>query len=103
MPGGDVQALSWVRWMMPAGGADSSAKDQWIRGRLDVLEQKWPVMGGHGRAVEWLQMWADLGGAPGTIDPVTANRAHVAAYVQELTQQPRRLRRTVVSIDSGVG
>lgn len=87
-----------------------------------VLEEKWPVLAGHQRAVEWLRVWADLGRAPGTIDayahdlaeylamcdrngvdPVTAKRAQVAAFVRELTQRPRRRPRTVVAIDAGVG
>ncbi|MEV6987417.1 hypothetical protein AB0M95_40025 [Sphaerisporangium sp. NPDC051017] len=61
-----------------------------------VLEEKWPVPGRHVRAAEWLQIWADLGRAPRTIDayarglveylevceregvdPVTASRAHI--------------------------
>jgi integrase/recombinase XerD len=73
-----------------------------------VLEAKWPVLAGHGCALEWLQVWADLGRAPGTIDayarglaeylamcerkgidPVTANRAHVAAYVKEGVRDAR--------------
>jgi len=72
-----------------------------------VLEEKWPVLGRHERAAGWLRMWADLGRAPRTIDayarglaeyvqvcertgvdPVTAGRADVAAYVRELTGGP---------------
>ncbi|WP_245560517.1 hypothetical protein [Nocardia asiatica] len=37
------------------------------------------------------------------VDPVTANRAHVAAYVRELTDRPGRRGANVVSIDSGSG
>jgi hypothetical protein len=33
-----------------------------------VLEEKWPVLGRHARAAEWLGIWADLGRAPRTID-----------------------------------
>jgi hypothetical protein len=29
---------------------------------------KWPVLGRHQRAAEWLSIWADLGRAPRTID-----------------------------------
>lgn len=36
--------------------------------RVLVWEGKWPVLGRHGRAVEWLQVWADLGRAPRTVD-----------------------------------
>ncbi|MFF3159217.1 tyrosine-type recombinase/integrase [Streptomyces sp. NPDC057910] len=87
-----------------------------------VLEEKWPVLGRHERAAGWLQVWTDLGRAPRTIDayarglaeylemcerenvdPLTANRAHVAVYVRELTSRPSRRGANVVSIDSGSG
>ncbi|MER6105219.1 site-specific integrase [Streptomyces sp. NPDC001832] len=87
-----------------------------------VLEKKWPVLGRHERAAGWLQVWADLGRAPRTIDayarglaeylemcerenvdPLTANRAHIAFYVRELTSRPSRRGANVVSIDSGSG
>src|SRR5437764_932703 len=87
-----------------------------------MLEDKWPVLGHHERAAGWLRVWADLGRAPRTIDayarglaeyltmcdrhgvdPVRANRAHVAAYVRELTSRPSRRGASVVSLDSGVG
>src|SRR2546421_9725035 len=87
-----------------------------------VLDDRWPVLSRHERAAEWLRVWADLGRAPRTIDayarglaeylamcdregvdPVAANRAHVAAYVRELTSRPSRRGANVVSIDSGVG
>ncbi len=29
---------------------------------------KWPVLGRHERAAEWLSIWADLGRVPRTID-----------------------------------
>jgi integrase len=70
----------------------------------------------------WLRIWVDLGRAPRTVDayarglaeylamcervgvdPVTANRAHVAVYVRELTRRPGRLGANVVSIESGSG
>ncbi len=70
----------------------------------------------------WLQIWADLGRAPRTIDayarglaeyllmceredvdPVTATRAHVAVFVRELTSRPHRRGGNVVSIESGSG
>ena len=72
-----------------------------------VLREKWPVIGRHEQAVTWLQIWTNLGRAPLTIDayarglaeylpmceregvdPVTANRAHVAVFVRELTSRP---------------
>jgi integrase/recombinase XerD len=86
------------------------------------VEQKWPVLGRHERAAEWLRVWADLGRAPRTIDayaralaeylnscevdgvdPITANRANVAAFVRELTSRPSRRGLNVVSLDSGAG
>ncbi|MFF4147728.1 hypothetical protein ACFY0A_42120, partial [Streptomyces sp. NPDC001698] len=87
-----------------------------------VLEEKWPVLGRHERAAGWLQVWTDLGREPRTIDvyarglaeylemcerenvdPLTANRAHIAVYVRELTSRPSRRGANVVSIDSGSG
>lgn len=88
---------------------------------MKVLE-KWPVIGRHDRAAEWLRIWTDLGRAPRTIDayarglteyllscereevdPIQANRAHIAVFVRELTERPSRRGRNVVSIDSGSG
>lgn len=87
-----------------------------------VLEEKWPVLGRHEQAAGWLRIWTDLGRAPRTIDayarglaeylevceregvdPVAANRAHVAVFVRELTTRPSRRGANVVSIDSGSG
>jgi integrase/recombinase XerD len=87
-----------------------------------VLEEKWPVLGRHVRAAGWLRMWTDLGRAPRTIDaygrglaeflemceregvdPLTATRAHIGAYVRELAERPSRRGANVVSIDSGSG
>jgi integrase len=87
-----------------------------------VLTEKWPVLGRHEQAAVWLQIWTDLGRAPRTIDayargmaeyllmceredvdPVTANRAHIAVYVRELTSRPRHRGANVVTIDSGAG
>jgi len=86
------------------------------------LEEKWPVLGRHPRAAEWLRMWEDLGRAPRTIDAYArglaeylqvceregvesagATRAHVAAFVRELTARPSRLGTNVVALDSGAG
>jgi integrase/recombinase XerD len=80
------------------------------------------VLGRHPRAAEWLRMWEDLGRAPRTIDayarglaeylqvceregvePACATRAHVAAFVRELTARPSRLGANVVALDSGAG
>ncbi|GAA2662418.1 site-specific integrase [Streptomyces vastus] len=91
-------------------------------GSAVVLEDKWPVLGRHERAAEWLRVWTDLGRAPRTIDayarglaeyllvceregidPVTANRLHVVAFVKELTTRPSRRGSNVVVLDSGTG
>ncbi|WP_328439698.1 tyrosine-type recombinase/integrase [Nocardia puris] len=83
---------------------------------------RWPVLGRHARAAQWLRVWADLGRAPRTIDayarglaeflqvcerdgidPVTATRADVAVFVRELTTRPSRRGANVVVLDSGAG
>jgi hypothetical protein len=87
-----------------------------------ALEQKWPVLGRHELAAEWLRIWADLGRAPRTIDayarglaeylqvceregvdPMSANRAQVAVFVRELASRPSRRGTNVVTLDSGSG
>jgi hypothetical protein len=87
-----------------------------------VLREKWPVIGRHEQAATWLQIWTDLGRAPRTIDayarglgeyllmceregvdPVAANRAHVAVFVRELMSRPSLRGANVVAIDSGAG
>ncbi|WP_241565493.1 site-specific integrase [Streptomyces sp. ZL-24] len=87
-----------------------------------VLMEKWPVLGRHEQAATWRKIWIDLGRAPRTIEayarglaeylvmckredvyPVTANRAHVALFVRELTSRPHRRGANVVAIDSGAG
>ena len=87
-----------------------------------VLEEKWPVLGRHERAAEWLHVWVDLGRASRTIDayarglaefllvcerdgidPVTANRLQVAAFVKELTTRPGLRGANVIVLDSGSG
>lgn len=40
---------------------------------------RWPVLSRHERAAEWLQVWADLGRAPRTID---AYARGLAEYLQ---------------------
>jgi len=86
-----------------------------------ALLGKWPVLGRHERAAEWLSIWADLGRAPRTIDayarglaeyleacerngvdPVAATRAEVAVFVRELRSRPSR-GGNVVALDSGAG
>ncbi len=87
-----------------------------------ALQGKWPVLGRHERAAEWLSIWADLGRAPRTIDayarglaeylnscerngidPLAATRAEVAAFVRELRTRPSRRGVNVVALDSGAG
>jgi integrase/recombinase XerD len=87
-----------------------------------ALSGKWPVLGRHERAAEWLGIWADLGRAPRTIDayarglaeyleacerdgidPVAATRAQVAGFVRELRTRPGRRGTNVVALDSGAG
>lgn len=87
-----------------------------------VPEEKWPVLSRHERAAEWLRVWTDLGRAPRTIDayarglaeyllicerdeidPVSANKLHVAAFVKELSTRPSRRGPNVVVLDSGSG
>ena len=87
-----------------------------------VLTEKWPVLARHERPAGWLQVWADLGRAPRTIDayarglaeyllmcerddidPLLACRADIAGFVRELTERPSRRGGNVVSIDSGSG
>jgi len=84
--------------------------------------EKWPVIGRHERAAEWLGVWVDLGRAPRTIDayarglaeyllvcerdgidPIAANRLHVAAFVKELATRPSRRGPNVVRLDTGAG
>lgn len=87
-----------------------------------AVGRKWPVLARHEHAASWLQVWSDLGRAPRTIDayarglaeylllcereqvdPVTANRSHVAVYVGELTSRPHHRGANVISLDSGAG
>lgn len=87
-----------------------------------ALEEKWPVLGRHEQAADWLRVWVDLGRAARTvdayarglaeylemcdrdgIDPVAASRADVAKYVRELTARPSRRGANVIAIDSGAG
>ncbi|MFQ3560177.1 hypothetical protein QZN11_25720 [Streptomyces gramineus] len=91
-------------------------------GSAGVLEEKWPVLGRHERAAEWLRVWTDLGRAPRAIDayarglaeyllicerddvdPMTAGRLNVAAFVKDLSTRPSRRGANVVVLDSGAG
>lgn len=87
-----------------------------------VLEDKWPILARHERALEWLRIWADLGRAPRTIDAygrglaeylgvceregidaLQATRAQVGVFVRELTRRPSRRGQNVLALDSGSG
>lgn len=88
----------------------------------ELVLEKWPVLGRHEQAIAWLRVWADLGRAPRTIDayarglaeflemceredidPPTATRADVAAYVRNLTSRPARRSGTVAETRSDAG
>lgn len=89
---------------------------------LVIVEEKWPVLGRHERAGQWLEIWANMGRAPRTIDayarglaeyllvceregvdPLAADRSQVALFVRELTSRPSRRGANVVALDSGSG
>jgi integrase/recombinase XerD len=89
---------------------------------LPLFAQGWPIIQQCPEAVAWLQVEANLGLAPRTleaytrsladylavcereaIDPLTAERAEIARYVRDLTQRPSRRGANVVALDSGVG
>lgn len=89
---------------------------------LAVLEEKWPVLRRHDRAVERLGVWIDLGRVPRTIDayarglaeyltvcqragvdPLVATRATVAGFVRELASRSSPRGVNVVALDSGAG
>ncbi|WP_202501643.1 hypothetical protein [Streptomyces sp. SID5785] len=75
-----------------------------------VLTEKWPVLGQHGQNAAWLTVWTDLSdvhraGSPPTagglaeyllvcdredVNPIVANRAHIAFCVRELSSRPHR-------------
>jgi len=83
---------------------------------------RWPVLTTCPEAVTWLEIQANLGLAPRTIEayargladyfavckreriePLMAERAEIARYVRDLTQRPSRRGANVVALDSGVG
>jgi site-specific recombinase XerD len=82
----------------------------------------WPVLATCREAIDWLEIQANLGLAPRTIeayargltdylsvceregiDPLMAGRAEIARYVRDLTIRPNRRAPNVVAIDSGIG
>ena len=87
-----------------------------------ILEEKWPVLGRHERAAQWLGIWTDLGRAPRTIDayarglaefllvceregvdPAVATRGEIALFVKDLRTRPSQRGSNVVALDSGSG
>ena len=89
---------------------------------VDVKWDRYRLVSTSPVARTWLQIQADLGLATNTVEaygraledylafsaaaavhPETANRAHVAAYVRDLTSRPSRRGATVRIFDSGAG
>jgi integrase/recombinase XerD len=83
---------------------------------------RWPVLSTCPEAMNWLEIQANLGLAPRTIeayargladylsfsrregkDPLSAGRAEIARYVRDLAVRPNRRGPNVVALDSGVG
>lgn len=89
---------------------------------VPIAASRWASLADCPEARQWLQVQADLGLAPRTldvysrglvdylavcaregIDPLSAGRAEVARYVRDLVRRPNPRGATVVSIDSGAG
>jgi integrase/recombinase XerD len=87
-----------------------------------LLTARWSALSSCPEAVAWLQVQADLGLAPRTIEayargladylaicqrdghnPLTAGRAEIARYVRELAERPNHRGPNVIALDSGVG
>ena len=87
-----------------------------------MLADRWPRVAACTEALGWLQVQADLGLAPRTveayargltdyleftrrdgIDPLTAGRFEIAHYVRDLKQRPGQRGRNVITFESGVG
>src|SRR5438105_2349766 len=83
---------------------------------------RWPILTTCSAAINWLEIQANLGLAPRTIeayargladyfavcdrdgvDPLTAERAEIARYVRDLTQRPSHRGPNIVAFESGVG
>jgi site-specific recombinase XerC len=83
---------------------------------------RWPVLAACQESINWLEIQANLGLAPRTIeayargladyllvcqrqgtDPLTAGRTEIARYVRDLAVRPNRRGPNVVAIDCGVG
>ncbi len=105
------------------GGTLSGDKgDNWMTVEKLDPSVRWPVLTTCPEAVTWLEIQANLGLAPRTIEayargladyfavckreriePLMAERAEIARYVRDLTQRPSRRGANVVALDSGVG
>src|SRR6266571_4954022 len=91
-------------------------------GTQPLFAQRWPILQRCPDAVAWLQVQANLGLSPRTleaytrgladyfavcaregIEPLTAERAEIARYVRDLTHRPSHRGPNVVALDSGVG
>jgi integrase/recombinase XerD len=91
-------------------------------GTQPLFAQRWPILKQCPDAVAWLQVQANLGLSPRTleaytrgladyfavcaregIDPLAAERPEIARYVRDLTQRPSRRGANIVALDSGVG
>lgn len=89
---------------------------------VDVRWKRYPILAGIEIARTWLQIQANLGLAPNTIeaygramegycvfsrarnaDVVTANREHISSYVRDLSSRPNPRSPKVVAVDSGAG
>ena len=101
-------------------GVDNGDKAIGRPGRSWV--ERWPAIARQPEAVAWLQVQADLGMSPRTIDaygrglaeylsvceregiePLTAGRSAVARYVRELLSRPSARGANVVTLGSGAG
>jgi integrase/recombinase XerD len=52
------------------------------------LIRKWPVLARHEHAAQWLQVWSDLGRAPGTIDAYARGLAEYLALCEREAIDP---------------
>ncbi len=87
-----------------------------------LLTARWSALSSCPEAVAWLQVQADLGLAPRTIEayargladylgvcqregrnPLVAGRAEIARYVRDLAERPNHRGPNVIALDSGVG
>jgi hypothetical protein len=55
-----------------------------------VLREKWPVIGRYEHAATWLQVWADLGRAPRTIDAYARGLTEYLLVCEKEGVDPRR-------------